>query len=339
MIKVRSVIICILIVASQLFSQDTKYGGEFLELGIGPKAIGLGGSFVALADDGSGFYWNPAGTSYLKRPQVSLMYANLFNSLENHGYVSASVPIFGGAVISASWIRLAVEDIPRYDDANFYEYTRDERYTDPEGIGLTAPAIGNFTFANNAYYITFSRLSTVDLDLGWQYFNLPVDIAYGLNFKMLDIGLDKNKATGMGLDAGFLIAMGLDDLFADEDFGRLSIGISVQDIFNTPINWDTQSKHKDEVERKWKFGFALSQPLRFIQSDLLFVYDIDTKYSGRYGLGFEFLYRKIFAIRLGSNDGDFTAGAGITYWKITIDYAYQIQDLGNSHRVGLSLSF
>jgi hypothetical protein len=206
---IKSVITIILILASGALAQDTKYGGEFLELGIGPKAIGLGGAYVALADDGSGFYWNPAGTSYLKRPQISLMYANLFNSLENHGYVSASVPIFGGAVVSASWIRLAVENIPRYDDPNFYDYTRDERYRDPQGIGLTAPASGNFTFANNAYYVTFSRLSTVDLDLGWQYFNLPVDIAYGLNFKMLDIGLDNRKGTGMGLDLGFLVAMGL----------------------------------------------------------------------------------------------------------------------------------
>jgi hypothetical protein len=76
-----------------------------------------------------------------------------------------------------------------------------------------------------------------------------------------------------------------------------------------------------------------------MQSDLLFAYDIDTKYDGGYRLGFELLYKKLFALRVGSHDGDFTAGAGITYWKIAIDYAYQIQDLGNSHRVGLSLSF
>jgi len=320
-------------------AQDTKYGGAFLELGVGARALGLGSAYVALADDGAGFYWNPAGTAFLTRPNISLMYANLFNSLENHGYISASVPIFGGAVVSASWIRLAVENIPRYDDINFYEYTREERYADPEGIGLRAASSGTFTFANNAYFVTFSKLSRLELDLGWQYFKMPIYMAYGLNFKMLDIGLDNKKGSGLGLDVGFITAMGLDDLFADDNFGRLSIGVSIQDVFDTPINWDTESKQRDQVERKWKFGFAYSQPLKFMHSDLLFAYDIDTKYDGSYNLGFELLYSKIFALRGGTCAGDFTAGAGLSYWHIKLDYAYQMHDLGNSHRVGASFYF
>jgi hypothetical protein len=332
-------LLSIIITLGNSTAQDTKYGGAFLELGVGARALGLGSAYVALADDGSGFYWNPAGTAFLKRPNVSLMYANLFNSLENHGYVSASVPLFGGAVVAASWIRLAVEKIPRYDDIDFYDHTREERYADPEGIGLRAAALGTFAFTNNAYFVTFSRLSRVELDLGWQYFKLPVDIAYGVNFKMIDIGLDNRKGSGLGLDVGFILAMGLDDLFADDNFGRLSVGFSIHDIFNTPINWDTESKQKDEIERKWNFGFAYSQPLNFIQSDILIAYDIDTKYDGSYHLGLEFLYKKLFAVRIGSYGGDFTAGAGLSYWRIKLDYAYQLHDLGNSHRVGVSFYF
>ena len=32
----------------------------------------------------------------------------------------------------------------------------------------------------------------------------------------------------------------------------------------------------------------------------------------------------------------FGAGAGLSYWKLSVDYAYQSHDLGNSHRVGIS---
>jgi len=322
-----------------LNAQDTKYGGAFLELGIGPRALGLGSAYVALAEDGSGFYWNPAGMAFISDMQVSLMYADLFNSLENHSFASASVPIFGKAVITASWIRLAVDDIPEYNDNDLGDHNRGQRYSDPEGIGLTDPALGNFTFANNAYFITFSKLSRWNADLGWQYFELPIDIAYGLNFKMLDIGLENQSGTGLGLDGGFRVSMGLDDLFADENYGRLSLGMSIIDLFQTTITWDTKSKQKDEIERSWRYGFAYEQPLLFIDSHILFIYDLNTQYDGSAHLGFEFDYKRTFAVRFGSNDGEFTTGAGLTYWKVKLDYAYQIHDLGNLHRVGISLYF
>jgi len=255
--------------AAGAFAQDgeeTKYGGAFLDLGIGPRALALGSAYTAQADDGSGFYWNPAGTAFLSRPQASVMYADLFNSLENHSYASLSLPIFGNTVISASWIRLAVEDIFRYDDNNLYNFTRDERYNNPEGIGLTADPLGQFNFTNNAYYITFSKLNRWNVELGWQYFDLPIDFGYGLNFKMINMNLYDKSGSGIGLDGGVRINMGLNDLFADDDFGYFSFGIGVFDIFNTPITWDTDSKQKDKIERMWRFGFAFMQPMNFMNS-------------------------------------------------------------------------
>ena len=325
----------IITVSFNLYAQDTKYGAAFLELGIGPRALGMGSAFSALADDGSGFYWNPAGPASLSNLNLSMMYANLFNALENHGYASASLPILGNAVITASWIRLAVEDIPRYWDPNL-ELTRDERYDDPIGSGLKAPSSGSFTFSNNAYFVSFSRLSRINADLGWQYFELPVDISYGVNFKLIDIGLDDKKGSGLGMDVGLKVLTGLDDLFADDGFGKLSVGIAVQDIFKTPVTWDTDSKQKDEIERAWRFGFAYQQPMAFINSQVNFAYDIYTRYDGSWHLGMEYIYDHLLALRFGLFDGQFTAGGGLAYWKLSVDYAYQSHDLGNSHRVGIS---
>jgi hypothetical protein len=44
----------------------------FLKIGIGARATGLGESFVAVANDPSAIYWNPAGLASLLQPEVGL---------------------------------------------------------------------------------------------------------------------------------------------------------------------------------------------------------------------------------------------------------------------------
>jgi hypothetical protein len=53
-------------------------GRQNLTLGSGARAYGMGGAFLARADDATAASWNPAGLSYLRLPEVSLVGA--FNS-------------------------------------------------------------------------------------------------------------------------------------------------------------------------------------------------------------------------------------------------------------------
>ena len=39
---------------------------------VGGRAAGMGGAFTALADDGSGPYYNPGGLAFMRRSQLSL---------------------------------------------------------------------------------------------------------------------------------------------------------------------------------------------------------------------------------------------------------------------------
>jgi hypothetical protein len=48
-------------------------GRQNLTLGSGARAYGMGGAFLARADDASAASWNPAGLSYLRVPEVSLV--------------------------------------------------------------------------------------------------------------------------------------------------------------------------------------------------------------------------------------------------------------------------
>jgi len=52
-------------------------------LGSGARALGMGGAFLARADDATAASWNPAGLSYLRLPEISFVYSgNRLNSNE-----------------------------------------------------------------------------------------------------------------------------------------------------------------------------------------------------------------------------------------------------------------
>jgi hypothetical protein len=62
-------------VRAQLSLGDQRVGtssGSFLRIGVGARATGLGESFVAVANDPSAIYWNPAGLASLQRPELLL---------------------------------------------------------------------------------------------------------------------------------------------------------------------------------------------------------------------------------------------------------------------------
>lgn len=70
-ILMLSLTICI----SSGYAQEPEYAfyevmlGKFF--GIGPRAMGMGGSYIAVADDYSAIYWNPAGLAQVRRIEIS----------------------------------------------------------------------------------------------------------------------------------------------------------------------------------------------------------------------------------------------------------------------------
>lgn len=61
--------------APPVFDQDQidLTGRQNLTLGAGARAYGMGGAFLARADDATAASWNPAGLSYLRLPEVTLV--------------------------------------------------------------------------------------------------------------------------------------------------------------------------------------------------------------------------------------------------------------------------
>ena len=61
----------ILLAAGIATAQDVEDQLEYNFLGAGARANGMGDAFVAVADDATAIFWNPAGLFLLDRPETS----------------------------------------------------------------------------------------------------------------------------------------------------------------------------------------------------------------------------------------------------------------------------
>ncbi|WP_456441379.1 hypothetical protein [Caldithrix abyssi] len=335
--KTKGILIFIFLI-QLAFAQSGRYAASFLELGVGARTMGMGSAGVAATGQVTAPFWNPAGLAMVERLQAGSMYANLFNKLEQQSYFGFVLPVMKNSVVGISWMRLSIDEIPRYDfdeDSPITAYQR----LHGQAQQLTYGPVDYFSNQNDVFIFTFARLIPTKFDLGWQYFEIPVKFGFGLNLKYISQQLDRNKATGIGIDIGWLMSLNLNDIFAGEYYGVLNFGLNVQDLAETRMVWDTESRHVDRLKRNFKYGVQYTQPLAFLDSDLILAYDVNTKYDGNTHLGAELLIKSLFALRVGSNFGHLTAGAGLLLWKFRVNYAFQGHDLGNSHRVSLTLVF
>lgn len=344
---IRQIVIPILLLSFAMQAQGGRYAGAFLELGVGARGMAMGEAYVAVANDGSAFYWNPAGASTMIRSEVSGMYASLFKGLVRHFHVGFSRPLYGGAAVSINWIRLTVPDIPLYDSPllsnpnSSYDTRVAEAGDDPYGFwtqyALTA-APRSFSDNNeDALFFTLAKSLKFDLDFGWQYFVIPITIPVGFNVKLIRQSLFENKGSGIGFDAGGMIKFGIDDLLDDSRLGKFSFGVALKDIADTKITWNTNSRHADEIRRSWHLGFSYLQPLSKISGQLLLAYSFRTKYETIHNFGVEYLYYNRLAIRFGLSDQQFTAGVGLHLSLFQIDYAFRSHELGGTHRINTSI--
>lgn len=320
-------------------AQGTPYAASFLEIPIGGKALGLGGAFTAVADDGTAFYWNPAGVSLVRNKLLSAMYSSQYGSIGSPGanfyFAGWTMPI-GDIGVSANWIRLAINDIPLHADLR--EYTSlEQRYR------LVKESQGGETFSDveDAFLISFARNNKVELDLGWSYFKLPIEIPVGVNIKLLRQSLYDTEATGIGIDAGAMLRMNLKDFFFSEHWPEVTLAATVKDIGGTRLTW-SQSQRVESVGASEAFGAALVQPLTAIDSRLTMSMDYSTRDADALSFGAELKYKRQFSFRAGLNDATVTLGAGVDFNFFDVDYAYLASSdtqLGQVHRLGLAFNF
>jgi hypothetical protein len=166
------------------YSQEStvapKYSNEFLAIGVGADALGLGNAMVAQTNDVNSGYWNPAGlTGSTKWLDISLMHSPFFNGISKYDYLGLSHSIDDKSTVGFSIIRFAVDDIPNTT-----------QLIDNNG-NINYDNITTFTAADNAFLFSYARKLKLE------------GLSVGGNFKIIHrkVG-DFAKSWGFGLDGG-----------------------------------------------------------------------------------------------------------------------------------------
>ncbi|MDW8295377.1 MAG: PorV/PorQ family protein [Raineya sp.] len=182
-----------------------KYSNEFLNIGVGARALGMAGTSTALVDDVTAGYWNPAGLLNIKpKYQVALMHAEYFAGIAQYDYAGFATPVDSNSHIGLTIIRFGVDDIP------------DTRFIYDANGALNYNNVQFFSAADYAFQVSYAkRLPKVK------------NLQLGGNFKVIyrQAG-DFATAWGFGLDAGAMIKL-----------GKWQIGAMARDVTGTFTAW------------------------------------------------------------------------------------------------------
>ncbi|GBD93432.1 hypothetical protein BMS3Abin05_01015 [bacterium BMS3Abin05] len=145
------------ILFSQIYVKNVSKVGTtsapFLEIGIGARAIGMGGAFVALANDASAMYWNPGGLAKLKNSSVLLEHSEWLAGI-NFDYTNVILKLgelgtIGGSITSLTMADQIVRTVDRPEGTG-------ERYSAGDlavGLSYARSLTDRFSIGFNAKYI------------------------------------------------------------------------------------------------------------------------------------------------------------------------------------------
>jgi len=92
-------------------SKAGTVGAQFLQLGVSARATGMGESFVALVDDASAAFYNPAALTEIKGRQAMFNHTNLPGGL-SHVFATYVQPIGTFQALAISFNVLTTGDLP-----------------------------------------------------------------------------------------------------------------------------------------------------------------------------------------------------------------------------------
>lgn len=193
-----------------------KYSNEFMNIGIGARALAMGGAQVSSVRDVTAAYWNPAGLLGIKHQnEFSLMHAEYFAGIAKFDYAGFSTNIQEDNQIAISLIRFGVDDIP------------DTRFLYDANGALNYNNIQFFNAADYALILSYAR-------------DVSDKFKIGMNTKVIHRNVGKfAHAWGFGLDLGGIILL-----------DQWRVGIMLRDVTTTFNAWSHNADMVREVYSK-----------------------------------------------------------------------------------------
>ena len=103
---------------------------------IGARPAAMGESFVAVADDGSAAYWNPAGLTSLRNHELHSMSADLFGTGLNSNYLGYAQPVSDRYAAGILWHRIGFSDEELTFGQNLFVLSSAYELTDDLAFGI-----------------------------------------------------------------------------------------------------------------------------------------------------------------------------------------------------------
>jgi hypothetical protein len=359
----KRTVTALLLLCAASAASGAKYAGEFLSVGAGARGLGMGGAFCAVADDATAGYWNPAGLEAILGQQALFMHCERFGGLVRYDYLGYGRSD-GTTGLGASLFRTDVGDIANTTELPYHDSGADGVFGldgtgvpgdagnddyDPETNPGGTEGNGEWEPGEELIYdegsITYENGIDWALYLSWSRSVSPV-FSVGASAKIIQRELMGYSAFGLGLDVAALW----------KPSQAFTVGLNLQDASVTQIFWDTGSN--ESVLPTAKLGMAVRWPLTKFATVATIAADGDFRFEGReyssqyhFGgvsldthIGAEFLVKDLVAIRIGSSEGNMTAGLGLRFSlfhrPVTMDYAYLGHaDLDATHRMSLGAGF
>ncbi|MBY0425355.1 MAG: PorV/PorQ family protein [Cytophagales bacterium] len=313
-------------------SSAPKYSNEFLNIGVGARALGMANVQVGLTNDVTSGYWNPSGLTGVKNKyEVSYMHAEWFSSIGKYDYLGFATPIDSQSVLGISAIRFGVDNIP------------DTRFLFDANGAINYSNIKYFSASDYAFLVSYVR----------KVKSIP-GLSLGGNIKIIyrNVGEFAN-AWGFGLDFGaqykkngWLLGAMLKDATSTFNlwtFNANSVSaIRLADSLNTIPSSSTEITVPRLILGGGK-QFTLFKTIGIVPAiDLIMTFDgrrntiiQSNAISIDPALGFEADYKKIVYLRAGVGNTQYikkydgssylsfqpSFGIGVKIYRFALDYA------------------
>jgi len=319
-------------VQSQSFRNAGSAGAQFLKIGVGARAMGMGGSYGSIAGDAASLAWNPAGIGSVYDLSVSAEHTAWVAGID-HNFIGLVVPVtdqfnlgFHTVYLTSGRIEITTIDNPE-GTGQFYD-ARDI------SVGLTGSVrlTTQLTFAGTVKYVEERIYEVTSSGLA-----MDAGVWYATEFRGLTLGF---SVSHLGLDQTFN-GRQLEVQYEPGTPGEPPVDAELQALsFSLPLmfrasgSFDVFQMFAEPLE-----DHKLTAIVDFIQHS-------DTE--ERLVVGNEYTWQNMFSVRSGYvfNADELSWGAGggvkVDVSEFTVGFDYAASSLGRfgiGHRVGVSVGY
>ena len=247
----------------------------FQEIGISARAMGMGGAFVAVADDNHAILWNTAGLSQLKKRQISTAIVCI-PGLETHtsggigyNFFSVAQPLGSLCTVGFGWLNLGL--------STYAKYAFSPIYSENTFILSFARNLGGAgSYAYSKYFKSESILDTLSVGINIKYLvkSYNTDNEYLISDPFFNE--DNTSKSSVSYDAGLFI----------EAIKNWPIGVFVKNLTQPDTSVmsstdDVKNLVHDHVPMEIKIGISYKG-----EKDKLFA--VECSYLNRNSVGLSF---------------------------------------------------